>query len=110
MFAGNHNLGFTVPCANNGEGKSYVKDFVWHIHDGRGPDDVLSVIIVVTEEQKKDKAAKVSTARALWAPVISNEGGFGRWAFVEVANRWDAGKVIRAGLKRGMNAETLSPC
>ena len=45
-----------------------------------------SVIVEVTGEKKKDKVAKVATARALWVPAINNHGGFGRWAFIEVAD------------------------
>lgn len=35
-------------------------------------------------EARKDKAAKVATARNLWIPAVNNHGGFGRWAFVEI--------------------------
>jgi len=31
----------------------------------------------------------------------TNLGGFGRWAFLEVADPWDAQNLIRAGLKKG---------
>jgi type III restriction enzyme len=59
----------------------------------------LNLLIEVTGEKKKDKAAKVATARTLWAPAINNHGGFGRWAFVEVADPWIAQQVIRASLR-----------
>ena len=49
-------------------------------------------------EARKDKAAKVSTARTLWAPAVNNHGGFGRWAFVEVTDPWDAQRTIRAAV------------
>ena len=44
---------------------------------------------------------KVATARTLWVPAISNHGGFGRWAFIEVADPWDAKNTIRASLQKG---------
>jgi type III restriction enzyme len=31
-------------------------------------------------------------------PDINNHGGFGRWAFIEVADPWDAQKTIRAAV------------
>ena len=49
----------------------------------------------VDSVRHKDQAAKVSTARNLWVPAINNHGGFGRWAFVEVADPWDAKQVIK---------------
>jgi type III restriction enzyme len=32
----------------------------------------------------------------LWVPAVNNHGGFGRWAFVEVTDPWDAWGVICA--------------
>ena len=49
----------------------------------------------MTGEKKKDKAAKVATARTLWVPAVNNHGGFGRWAFIEIADPWDAENTIR---------------
>jgi hypothetical protein len=48
-----------------------------------------------TEENKKDKGAKVSAARTLWVRAVNNNGGFGRWAFIEVADLRDAQNAIR---------------
>ena len=50
------------------------------------------------QEKKKDKAAKVDTARTLWVPAVNNHGGFGRWAFVEISDPWDVENTIRAML------------
>ena len=52
----------------------------------------------MTGEKKKDKEAKVATARTLWVPAVNNHGGFGRWAFVEVTDPWDAQNTIRSFL------------
>ena len=46
----------------------------------------------------KTKAAKVATARTLWGPAVNNHGGYGRWAFLEIADPWDAQNLIRAFL------------
>jgi type III restriction enzyme len=99
-YVKNHNLGFAVPYTLNGEEKNYIPDFIACIDDGHGSNDLLSLIVEVTGEKKKDKAAKVSTARTLWVPAINNHGGFGRWAFVEVADPWDARNIIRGFLKQ----------
>ncbi len=50
---------------------------------------------VFTGDNKKDKAAKVTTARDLWVPALNNAGNYGRWAFVEVTHPWDARRIIR---------------
>jgi type III restriction enzyme len=97
-YVKNHNLGFTVPYTLNGEGRNYIPDFIACIDDGRGPDDLLNLLVEVTGEQKKDKAAKVATARTLWVPAVNHHGAFGRWGFIEVADPWDAGNLIRTQL------------
>ncbi len=95
-YVKNQNLGFAIPYTLNGEEHQYHPDFIVHVADGHGPDDPLQLIIEVTGEKKKDKAAKVSTARNLWVPAVNNHGGYGRWAFVEIDDPWDAKNAIRA--------------
>jgi type III restriction enzyme len=95
-YVKNHNLGFTIPYTINGEEHQYIPDFIVHLNDGHGRDDLLNLIVEVTGEAKKDKAAKVATARTLWVPAVNNHGGFGRWAFIEISDPWDAGNSIRA--------------
>ena len=94
-YVKNQNLHFTIPYNLNGVEKRYVPDFVVCLDDGHGPDDLLNLILEVTGEKKKDKAAKVATARTLWVPAVNNEGQFGRWAFLEIDDPWDAKNVIR---------------
>ncbi len=104
-YVKNHNLGFTIPYTLNGEEKQYVPDFIACLDDGRGPDDLLNLLVEVTGEKKKDKAAKVATARALWVPAVNNHGGFGRWAFIEVDDPWNAEEVIRTYAKGAVHAK-----
>ncbi|MDO8588668.1 MAG: DEAD/DEAH box helicase family protein [Armatimonadota bacterium] len=112
-YVKNHNLGFYIPYTINGEEKNYIPDFIVRINDrgnplslegegqGEGESDVLNLILEVSGEQRKDKAAKVSTARSLWVPAINNSGEFGRWAFIEIGDPWDAKNRIRAFLECG---------
>lgn len=58
----------------------------------------LNLILEVTGEKKKDKEAKTATARDLWVPAINNHGGFGRWAFLEITDPWNAATEIRRSL------------
>ena len=98
-YVKNQNLGFNIPYTLNGDEKNYIPDFIACIKDDSGQDNLLNLIVEVTGENKKDKAAKTSTARTLWVPAINNHGGFGRWAFIEIADPWDAQNTIRDFLK-----------
>ena len=98
-YVKNHNLGFTIPYTLNGEEKNYIPDFIACLDDGHGPGDLLNLIVEVTGEKKKDKAAKVSTVGTLWVPAVNNHGGFGRWAFIEVDDPWNAENAIRSQLR-----------
>ena len=99
-YVKNDHLGFTIPYIVSGEEKQYVPDFIAGMDDGHGPDDLLNLIVEVTGQKKKDKAAKVATARMLWVPAINHHGGFGRWAFLEVIDPWDVQHLIRAFLQQ----------
>jgi type III restriction enzyme len=66
----------------------------------------LKLIVEVSGEKKKEKAAKVATARTLWVPAVNNHGGFGRWAFLEVSDPWDAQHTLRSFLNQ---AQAESP-
>ncbi|MDP9367976.1 MAG: restriction endonuclease subunit R, partial [Chloroflexota bacterium] len=103
-YVKNQGLGFTVPYTLDGDERSYVPDFVVRVDDGQGREDLLNLIVEVSGQAKKDKAEKVRTARQLWVPAVNNHGGFGRWAFVEMTDPWDAKNAIRA--ETGVGAVT----
>ncbi|MBI2186330.1 MAG: DEAD/DEAH box helicase family protein [Acidobacteria bacterium] len=90
-YVKNQGLNFTIPYTLNGEEKQYSPDFIAKLGD-------LNLVIEVSGEARKDKAAKVSTARTLWVPAVNNHGGFGRWGFVEITDPWDAQRTLRAVL------------
>jgi type III restriction enzyme len=93
-YVKNQGLQFTIPYSLNGDEKQYFPDFLVRIGD-------LTLIVEVTGEGRKDKAAKVAAARTLWIPAVNNHGGFGRWRFVEVTDPWDALATIRAAVAEG---------
>ncbi|HUT59033.1 MAG TPA: restriction endonuclease subunit R, partial [Phycisphaerae bacterium] len=95
-YAKNHSLGFLIPYTLNGDQRLYMPDFIVRLDDGRGRDDPLNLLVEVTGERKKDKAAKVATVRNLWVPAVNNAGTWGRWAFIEIADPWDAKHAIAA--------------
>ncbi|MBK6645381.1 MAG: DEAD/DEAH box helicase family protein [Anaerolineales bacterium] len=107
-YVKNFQLGFSIPYTFNGQEKSYLPDYILRVDDGHGRDDLLNLILEVSGEARKDKAAKVETARNLWIPAINNHGGFGRWKFLEIVDPWDAKNTIRAFLK-GKNVDGIGP-
>ena len=96
QYVKNHNLGFTIPYTINREEHQYHPDFIAVLDDGRGSLDPLNLIIEVTGEKKKEKAAKVMTARTLWVPAVKNHGALGRWGFLEVTDPYEVLEQIRS--------------
>ena len=66
-YVKNHNLSFTIPYTLNGQERQYNPDFIACIDDGHGPGDLLNLIVEVTGEKQKDKAAKVDRTHAVGA-------------------------------------------
>jgi len=99
-YVKNFNLGFSIPYTTEGQERNYYPDFLVRLDDGRGRDDLLNLIIEVTGEKKKDKAEKVAMAKLLWVPAVNNHGGFGRWAFLEITDPWDAKNTICNFMRR----------
>jgi len=95
----NQSLDFFIPYTLDGQDHNYIPDFIACLDDDRGQKNLLNLIIEVTGQKKKDKAAKVATARTLWVPAINNHGGFGLWSFLEISDPWDAESTIRGHLR-----------
>ncbi len=96
-YAKNQGLNFKIPYTYEGRAANYVPDFLIRLRDAASTsdDDLLTLVLEVTGEAKKEKQAKVATAENLWIPAVNNWGGAGRWAFLEVTDPWDAGNLIR---------------
>jgi type III restriction enzyme len=108
-YVKNQGLGFKIPYTLNGEEKNYEPDFIVRIPDlpspaggrgtptegGLGEGDPLNLIIEVTGQKKPDKEAKAATARTMWVPAVNNHGGFGRWAYLQDFDPWNAQNAIR---------------
>ncbi len=96
-YAKNQGLNFKIPYTYEGRAGNYVPDFLIRLRDAASTgDDLLTLVLEVTGEAKKEKQVKVATAEHLWTVAVNNWGGLGRWAFLEVTDPWDAGGLIRA--------------
>jgi type III restriction enzyme len=96
-YAKNQGLNFKVPYTFEGEAANYVPDLIVRIDDGGA--DPPNLIIEITGEHRREKAAKVATALTYWIPAVNNHGGLGRWSFLEVTDPWDAANLIRAHIQ-----------
>lgn len=96
-YVKNQGLNFTIPYTIDGEEKNYFPDYIVRIRNG--DDEPVNVILEVSGEARKEKAAKVATARTLWVPAVNNHGGFGKWTFLEITDPWDAKNTVRCALK-----------
>ena len=63
---------------------NYYPDLIVKLDDGRGTADLLNLVLEVSGQKKKEKDAKVQTAKTMWVPAVNNLGTFGRWAFLEI--------------------------
>ncbi len=93
-YTKNQNLGFKVPYTFEGQAGNYYPDYLLRIDDGRG-DDLLNLVVEISGQELKEKEAKVETARKMWVPAVNAEGIFGRWAFLEIDDPWNAKTAIR---------------
>ncbi len=67
-YAKNHNLGLEVPYRYGSEIRKYLPDFIVLIDDGRGPDDLLHLIVEIKGYRREDAKEKKSTMETYWAP------------------------------------------
>ncbi len=101
-YVKNQGLGFLIPYTYEGSPANYMPDFI--VRMDAGAEEPLNAIVEVSGQAKKQKAAKVATAKDLWVPAINNAGSFGRWGFIEITDPWDAESLIRSWL-----AEVAAP-
>jgi type III restriction enzyme len=90
-YVKNQGLGFRIPYTCDGRPGNYYPDLLVKIDDGRergrvsAPwSDLLNLILEVSGQKKKEKEAKVQTAKTMWVPAVNNLGNLGRWAFLEI--------------------------
>ena len=101
-YAKNAGLNLKIPYTFEGRSANYVPDFLIRLGDAAstGDDDLLTLVLEVSGEAKKEKQAKVAAASDLWVPAVNNWGGLGRWAFLEVTQMENAAELIRARFTR----------
>jgi type III restriction enzyme len=102
-YAKNQGIGFRIPYTCDGRPGNYYPDLIVKLDDGRGTADLLNLVLEVSGQKKREKDAKVQTAKTMWVPGVNNLGTFGRWAFLEIdgSNLHKTKQEIRKLLKGG---------
>ncbi|MFO7661352.1 MAG: DEAD/DEAH box helicase family protein [Chloroflexota bacterium] len=82
-YVANQGLGFEVPYLFKAVKRTYIPDFIVRIDDGRGPDDLLNLVVEIKGYRKEDAKEKANTMRTQWVPGVNNLKTHGRWAHAE---------------------------
>jgi len=82
-YVKNHNLGLEVPYRYGSETRKYRPDFIVRVDDGRGPDDLLNLVVEIKGYRGEDAKEKKATMDTYWIPGVNQLGSYGRWAFAE---------------------------
>ena len=97
-YVKNQGLNLKIPYTYEGRAANYVPDFLIRLRDrdSTSANDLLTLLLEVSGEAKKEKQAKIAAAADLWVPAVNNWGGLGRWAFLEVTHMENAAELIRS--------------
>ena len=82
-YTKNHSLGFEVPYRYGSETRKYRPDFIVLVDDGRGPEDLLRLVVEIKGYRREDAKEKKSTMDTYWVPGVNYLQSMGRWAFAE---------------------------
>jgi type III restriction enzyme len=99
-YVKNHNLGFEVPYLIGAETHLYRPDFILRVDDGRGPDDLLNLVVEIKGYRGEDAKDKKAAMETRWLPGVNNAKQYGRWAFAEFTDVYamqkDFGDKVKA--------------
>ncbi len=88
-YVKNAGLYFEVPYLHGGQPRKYHPDFIVLIDDGRGLDDLLTLVVEIKGYKKDDAKVKKETMETYWIPGVNNLKTHGRWAFCELAELYE---------------------
>ncbi|CAN5840408.1 DEAD/DEAH box helicase family protein [soil metagenome] len=94
-YVKNDHLEFEIPYVYEGRSHRYVPDFLARLTTEPG-DETRTLIIEVSGGLKSPgpTAVKAATARDQWCVAVNNDGGFGRWGYIELTSMLDAAAVL----------------
>ena len=100
-YVKNNGLGFEIPYVHSGRSHRYVPDFLVCLEQPEDDPVRRTLIIEVSGGQKSPgpTKAKAETARNQWCTAVNNDGGWGRWGYVEIDTMLNAEARIQEAIK-----------
>lgn len=102
-YVKNDHLGFAIPYVHKGVSHAYWPDFLLRIAPIEGEEFPRTLIVEVSGSQKSPGPTieKARTARDSWCASVNNDGGFGRWGYIELGKAGvdDADRVLRQAVQ-----------
>lgn len=95
-YVKNQGLNFEVPYLHAGVSRRYLPDFIVRVDDGRGPDDLLNLIVEIKGYRGEEAKDKKSTMEVYWIPGVNNLKVHGRWAFCELTELFEVEADFKA--------------
>jgi type III restriction enzyme len=112
-YTKNHNLGLEVPYRHESESRRYLPDFILRVEDGRGPEDLLNLVVEIKGYRREDAKMKKLAINSYWIPGVNQLQTYGRWAFAEFDDVYAMEKDFKATLEAQFNhlisAATAAP-
>ncbi len=101
-YVKNDHLGFEIPYIHAGKSHNYIPDFLVRLKKQEADDVNRTLIIEVSGGQKSPgpTKAKAETARNQWCTAVNNDGGWGRWAYVEIDTMLDVELRVASAIER----------
>jgi type III restriction enzyme len=95
-YVKNQGLNFEVPYLHGGVSRTYLPDFIVRVDDGRGPDDLLNLIVEIKGYRGEEAKEKKATMEVYWIPGVNNLKVHGRWAFCELTELFEVEADFKA--------------
>ena len=93
-WARNVGMGFDAPYTDDDKiSRMYRPDFIAKIGEG-DPDGMLNLVVEIKGIKDGHDQAKADTMNRLWVPAVNNDGGWGRWAFLEITDMQKARALL----------------
>jgi type III restriction enzyme len=86
-YVKNNGLGFEIPYTFMGDERAYRPDFIVLVEDGHP--DPLHIVVEIKGFRGPDAQAKIDALNRLWLPAVNNDGRWGRWQAIEIAEPTD---------------------
>ncbi len=102
-YVKNHSLGLEVPYRFGFEMRRYLPDFIVLVDDGRGPDNLLHLVVEIKGYRREDAKEKKATMDTYWIPGVNNLGTCGRWAFAELTEIYRIESDFEAKVESAFN-------